>query len=344
VEEGRRAVNGAQDLNPDNTVAQVNLDCNHSLQAGDKIAMQSHESAQDRFGKWKGWEQVMNVNGPFDEPNICYQQGRVFLGGGNYRQAAEQFARVNELAPDFLPSRVLLAILCLNMQHADQALKLVSDIRAHAEIFGLNRTNQYDLLQIEASAYLSQHNLAGAEATFNTALKDSPKDDVLLATAAQVYLRYGYYSNALTITEQHLKLHPDNPGLLLTQGIAWLQLTNYAEAIPRLSRVVDMDTNSLVTPQLHYLAQTYRAFAYLQSGQLNAAQRDYESLQRVSPTGPDAFKAYYGLAEVALRKQDTNTAIRNLHSCLANSPTNSPESLVVSNRLRELLPMKFSKR
>jgi tetratricopeptide (TPR) repeat protein len=334
----------ALDLNPDNSVASVNLECNSSLQAGQRIPVVVASSAQDRFGKWKNWDQVMNVNGPFDEPNICYQQGWVFLSGGNYLQAAQQFARVNELALDFLPSRVLLALLYLRTGKPDQALKIAGEIHAHADMLGLTRTNQNDLVRIEASAHLAKNDLAAAEATFNAARADSPKDEVLLATETQVYMSYGRYSNALAVLEQQLQLHPDHPSLLVNQGVAWLQLTNYAQAIPSLTRVVEMETNGPATPQLHYMALGYRAYANLQGGHLDAAQRDYEALQRAFPTGPDAFRSYYGLAEVALRKQDTNTAIRSYHSCLANAPTNSPESVVVSNRLWELAPLKFGKR
>jgi len=51
----------------------------------------------------------------------------------------------------------------------------------------------------------------------------------------------------------------------------------------------------------------YFEWGYMRAGKLEPAQRDYEILQKVFPT---AFQIYYGLAEIAWQKKDTNAAIR----------------------------------
>ena len=75
-------------MNPDNLVAQVNLECNKNLQAGRKSSVQVSKSIEDEFGKYRNWDQIIGENGPFDEPNFCYEQGRVFVRNNLYRQAA----------------------------------------------------------------------------------------------------------------------------------------------------------------------------------------------------------------------------------------------------------------
>jgi tetratricopeptide (TPR) repeat protein len=328
----------ALDLNPDNSVALANLECNRNLQAGQKMSVQPSVLIEDRFGKFKNWEPVMNVNGPFDEPSICYRQGVIFALGGNYRQAAQQYARVKELSPDDLTARLRLAHLCLFCQMPAETLKVVDEIHAQGPALGLSRTNQADLLYLEACAHLARKDVAGAEATVKTTLAQFPQDEGLLATATRAYMEYGCYSNGLALIEQQLKTRPNDPGLLLNQGFACVQLKSFDEAIAPLSRVVAMGTNSTIQMQIHYTALSYRAYAYLQDDKLDEAQHDYEVMQKAFPTGPVAVKTYLGLAEVALGKKDTNAAIRSYHLCLANSSTNSPDASFVRGRLKELKP------
>ncbi len=101
----------ALDLNPDNLVAQVNLECNKNLLAGRKSAVQVSKSVEDGFGKYRKWDDLLTENGPFDEPNFCYEQGRNFVGNNLYRQAAAQFERVTALAPDNIVARIWLGQL-----------------------------------------------------------------------------------------------------------------------------------------------------------------------------------------------------------------------------------------
>ena len=70
----------ALELNPDNVVAQVNLECNQNLQAGRKSSIHPSKAIEDAFGKFRNWVDVMAENGPFDEPNFCYAQGRAYPG------------------------------------------------------------------------------------------------------------------------------------------------------------------------------------------------------------------------------------------------------------------------
>jgi tetratricopeptide (TPR) repeat protein len=83
----------------------------------------------------------------------------------------------------------------------------------------------------------------------------------------------------------------------------------------------------------NYSALLNRAICYLRASQLEPAQRDYEILQKIFPT---AFQIYYGLAEIAWQRKDTNSAIRNYQLYLANAKTNTAEAKLVSERLKEL--------
>ena len=342
----------ALELNPDNLVAQVNLECNKDLRAARKHSVHLSKSIEDEFGKYKKWEDILGENGPFDEPNFCYEQGRVFVGNNLYRQAAAQFNRVRTLAPENLVARIWLSQLYVISGMPSQALKLVNEIHASPELRDAAHTNRTDLLFVEASAHLAQNDLQGAEAVVVASLRKYPGDQDLLAAATQVYMkygsyfdnllaakagsdtntctymRYGCYSNALTAVEQQLAIAPTNMTALVNKGYVCMQVGAFEQAIPPLTKVLAMDTNN-------YSALLNRAIAFLRSDKLDAAQRDYGVLQKAFPS---AFQIYYGLGEIAWLKKDTNAAIRNYQLYQANAPTNTTEAKLVSARLRDLKP------
>ena len=179
----------ALELNPDNIVAQVNLECNQNLRAGRKCAVQVSKSIEDEFGKYRNWDQIVGDNGPFDEPSFCYEQGRVFVRNTQYRQAAGEFARVQVLAPDNLPARIWLGQLYVVNHMPGEALKLTDQIRAQPDLLPAAETNRNELLFVEVSAHLGQNDLPGAEAAVQAAARRAPGDGGLLATATQVYLK-----------------------------------------------------------------------------------------------------------------------------------------------------------
>jgi tetratricopeptide (TPR) repeat protein len=342
----------ALEMKPDNLVAQINLECNKNLRAGQhKTSVQVPKSIEEEFGnKYRKLEDILSENGPFDEPNFCYEQGRVFVSSSLYRQAAAQFDRVIALAPENLVARIWLSQLYVLGAKPKQALELLSEVASKPEFAEAARTNRTELLFVETSAHLSQQDLRGAEAAVQTSLQRYPNDEGLLAIATQVFMKYGSYfdnllssgvdtnvslamkqgcySNALNTIEQELVLSPANTNALVNKGFACLQLGAFERAISPLTKVLALDSTN-------YPAMLNRAIAYLRSDKLDAAQSDYEVLQKAFPT---AFQIRFGLAEIAWRKKDTNAAILNYELYRANAPTNTTEAQLVNERLRELQP------
>ena len=318
----------ALDLNPDNLVAQINLECNKNLRAGRKTPVQVSKSIEDEFGKYRNWDQIVGENGPFDEPNFCFEEGRVLVSNSLYRQAAAQFDRVTTLDPDNLAARVWLAQLYVVSQMPGDALKLIEQIRAQPNLAGAARTNRTELLFVEAAAHLTQADLKGAEAAVRGAVRQYPGDQDVLATATQVFMRYGYHTNALVTLDQQLALSPTNVNTLVNKGYTCIQVGAFEDAIPPLTKALAIETNN-------YSALLNRAIAYLRANKLDSAQHDYEILQKAFPT---AFQINFGLGEVAWLKKDTNAAVRNYQLYLASAPTNTTEAKLVNDRLKELRP------
>src|SRR5437667_2543910 len=206
----------ALELNPDNVAARVSLECNKNLRAGRETTVKFSKTIEDSFGnKYRDWNQVMTENGPFDEPSYCFAQGQVYIQARLFRQAMVEFARVAALDPFHLPARLWLAQLYIMAHRPDEALHLVEEIHQKEAAFGLNRTNLNEMLFAEASAQLARKDAAAAEAAVTKALQKYPEDkqvfQVLLATSAQMYMNFGFYSNALATIGRQLQILPDNP-------------------------------------------------------------------------------------------------------------------------------------
>jgi len=320
-------------LNPDNVVAQKNRDFNRELAVERKAVVRVGPSLEDQFGSARSWDQVLLQNGPFDEPSFCFALGWAFATNGLYRQAIQQFERVRRLAPDDLLTRQWLLKLYMSAPldgafRYDRVLELIQEVRARPAVFPLTLTNRAELLFSEATARFGLGDAGGGALVLEAARAAEPTNLLFLAVAAQVYLQQGDFTNALRVINQQLEANPADPTALGNKGYVCLQLKAYDAAIPPLTRLLTLETNNLA-------AKLNRAIACLQSGHLEAAQRDYEELHRQFPT---AYQLHYGLAEIAYRQRQTNTARRYYQLYLSNAPPDSAEAAFVRQRLQQLQP------
>jgi tetratricopeptide (TPR) repeat protein len=316
----------ALELNPDNLVANVNLECNKKLQAGLQLTVQESRSVEDEFGKARTWDAVINENGPFDDPSFSFKQGRLLALNDLQHQAAQQFERVKTLVPNNLLTRMWLAQLYVVNHLPSKAMQMVEEIRANPAVFQVPSTNRTEMLFVETSAHLANGDLKGAETVVETALKKYPDDEELLDTATQVFISFKCYSNALATVEQQIKLSPTNVTALVSKGNACIWLGKYEQAIPPLTHALMVDSNNPY-------ALLDLAIAYLRCDKLDEARQVSEKLQKVFPSNP---RVNYILQEIAYRKGETNTAIRYCQIYLANAQTNTAEAKIVAERLKEL--------
>jgi tetratricopeptide (TPR) repeat protein len=322
----------ALQLSSNNVAARVNLECNENLRNHRPTAVRLTKSVTDSFGPFRTWNTVIGENGPFDEPNFCFEQGQMFVQNKLFRQALHQFARAKDLDPSHLQARLWLAQLYAMIQRPDDALQLIQEVHENEALFQIGRTNANELMFAEASAHLAKNDIQRAEAVIQKTIAKYQSDKellpVLLSSAAQTFLNYKYYSNAVEMIDRHLVIAPDNVPALVNKGYVLLQMTNYAQAISPLTRALELTNNNA--------ALLNRAIAYLRAGQLDESQQDYLRLQQEAPK---AFAVYYGLGEIAYRRKDTNSAIQFYQSYLTNVVNGSPnaeEIKFVSQRLTEL--------
>ncbi len=315
-------------LYPDNAAARINLKFNESLLSGRTPVLESARAIEDELGKYRNLQDALRDSGSFYDPTHCFGLGLIYAQTGLYRQSAQLLERVRLLIPDNAAARFWLARLELLARAPERALKLISEIKPHGAALESAGLGKLDLLQLETMALFSANRPSQAESLLLKAIQDAPNDTNVLALVVKMSTGFRQYTNALRAVQRQLALNPNDTEALVNSGFIHIQAGQFAEAVAPLTRALTLDTNN-------HTAQLNRAIAYLSSGQLEPARSDYAALKKLYPK---AYQVDYGLADVAWRKQDTNTAIRYYESYLANAPTNSEEFLTISNRLAQLKP------
>lgn len=318
-------------LFPENVMARANLAYNEKLRAGNPPPFEIIQSLEDRFGRAFGWDDALQSFGPFDEPSLCFAQGRTLVASTLYRQAAMAFDRAFKLSSNNIPSRLWLARIYSIVGSPDKALELVNEIAEHREQFRPDATNNAEIISVQASILFQKQESQRAESILESAVAAAPTDSYLLANVISVYNQNSRYSNALVNIGRQIKLNPDDATAWLNKGYVQLQMNDCTNAIAALNQCLTIETNAL--SDLHNRAQLNRALAYLRCDRIDEAKADFEVLQQQFPT---AFQIYYNLGEIALRQNDTNLAIQHYQSYLSNAIPDLPETIMIQDRLKEL--------
>jgi len=308
-------------LSPENVVARLNLEYNENYRAGRTGPLKLPDHLKEQF-----LDQMLSTFGPYDEPGLTYAQGAMFVQGRLFRQASEAFDRVRTLSPNDLGSRMWLAQFHLMAGQTNEVLAAIKEIRDARDRFTLTRTNQVDLLTLEASAHFMAGEPDTAVHLLESELKKNPNELYLLASASRLFMQQGRNSNALGVVNRQLQIAPDDATALISKSYLCINTNAFDEAIAALDRLLTLQPTN-------YPAMLNRAIAYLRSDQLDESKKDYETLQLALPK---AYPVYFGLAEIAYRRKETNAAIQHYEAYLSNAVTNSAEAQFVEKRLQEL--------
>ncbi len=352
----------AGDLNPDNVVAQVNLQFNQNFQASKPVVLYDVKTMEERLGYHRKWDQILNDLGPFDDPNYCYQLGMYFLQSspGLPHQALQQLERVETLAPGifrFAPF-IVLQLLCYIHEYpsalakADNLLAQTTDDESRSQVFDvLLAAQRYSNVLERAEAILKNsptdrlglfykgasllhlQSTDEALASLNRLTQVYTNDETLYQVFELMFAAQKY-SNVVQMTDADLKSAPDNPTLLMYNGVARLRMQSYHEALTPLSHLLQLQPTN-------YLAYLNRGIAHLKLEDLDAARPDYVAAAEIKT---NAFQAYYGLGEIAYRQKDFPDALKNYKIYLTLAPTNTEEAVLISKRVEELQGAKPGKR
>jgi tetratricopeptide (TPR) repeat protein len=317
----------ALQLNPDNVVAQINLQFNQDLSAGVRPFVDPTKTSADRLGKFDTFGAAIKEDGPFDEPSFCFLAGYTLAHDNQlYRQAVAPFYRVHELDPGYFPARSWLARIYSFNYLPDQVIDMLRAPLERPAEFAVSDEDYIDITIMAATAYFENHDPAEGKRLLDEQISRNPMNNELIVRIARYYMRNNMYTNSLAVAEHQLSLSPGDPQWLLIKGYSENELKQYDAAIASLSRVLAIQKDDAD-------ALSQRASAYMSIGNLDAARADYRALQK---TNPDSFDIADNLGVIAWRQHDTNEAIRNFQIYAAYAPTNATEYQTVTERLDEL--------
>lgn len=179
---------------------------------------------------------------------------------------------------------------------------------------------------MEAMARFSVGDVAAAETRALKLESEHPKEDLALETLTQIYLGSSRLNEALTNIQKQLQLNPNNMRALLNKAAIAIHLKDYAMAIAPLNTLLGQQPE-------HQAALMNRAIAFLQSDQLDAAERDYEALRKQMP---HYHAVYFGLGEIAYRRHQKTEALQYYEDYLKYGKKNSQEYQTIAARVQEL--------
>ncbi len=166
-----------------------------------------------------------------------------------------------------------------------------------------------------------------ASAAVADVLKRDPDHVRGLLISGTIHVQTRTYPEALAALDRVLKLEPENLEALLTKSGVLIQTKAYGQALGVLDRMLALQPNN--QPAL-----LNRAIARLQSGRLDDARRDYETLEKILP--PNQYPIQFGLGEIAYQRKDFPAAIRYYETYLKYAPQGTGEAKGVEERLKQL--------
>ena len=317
----------ALDLNPDNLAARINVIFNERGQRGETNRLDAAAvelQFRGLFARLGDWVEILDANGPVDEPTFLFRTSRLMLLAGHNRQAAAGFMRCAELAPDWMAPKVWLARGYLRLGNFAEVLTLTDQIQSSGH--PLSGAGLAELQDCRATAMRALGQTNEAAVFIEGFLSRYREQSEVLSGAADLYAQSGQREQELALLDEMLRRDPNRAGLLSRKGFVQLQLSRPDDAIVTLTKALSLAPSDAE-------ARLLRAVSYLRAGQLDPAWDDYQELLK---TGENSRNALFGLGTVAWRKHDTNSAVEFYQQFLSNAIPRSRQSRIALDRLQQL--------
>ena len=316
----------AADLNTNNLSARLNLAYNRSRTPAGPGGKAPPAPAENLPFDLMAVQSILRACGPLDTPATDYSLGILFHELGLARQAIQLMDRAVELVPDNLSPQFALAELFVHDHQGPQAEEIVRHLRQKpAHPLNASETIRLDLLA--AAALLANTNQTAADHTIQTMLRNHPADGRVLNTALEIYEQAGQLTNALALLQGALAQTPDNVPLLRRAAALQEKTGQYAAALQTLNHALQLTNN--------FSLRLDRAANLLMSGNLAAAETEYRQLKPTAPAA-ELWHLDFGLAQIALQRNDSATALTLLKTAYAEAPTGSEKQALIGRQIQQL--------
>jgi tetratricopeptide (TPR) repeat protein len=260
------------------------------------------------------WGVELQQRGRFREAGQCFDQARQLDANNSAAQINGQFN------VDYLAGRPPV------LRTAQEEETSLTEYRDWKHVAQTGLVDEPNFCNLMGQIYANAGWYRPAIAQFERFKQFFPADAITAQNLAVAYFDAKDYASARHEAGQVLQAESTNATALFIQGISCVEMNAYVQAIPPLTALVNLHTNTDA-------ARLNRAVCYLKTGQTDAARADYEW---VTQTHPDAYPAYFNLAELADESQDIKDSIKYYQLYLKYAPGNQPQVTLAEARLKAL--------
>lgn len=272
--------------------------------------------------------QILSADGPIDEPNLLATYGFGLLTAAERlpRQAWDSFYRADQLAPGQIPIQLGLIEAYLQGGQVAPARAALDRLAADPATKTATKEEQMGQQRLEIYYALSQGDLDGAEKRMKDARAQFSTDTSIIGLLTQLYIQQRRFDEAVPLLEQWRKLKPDDSVPVLRLAVIHLSREQFEPALRLLDQALGAQPDNPA-------ARLNRAVCLFRLNRLDDALRDYVALKEKFPDLP---MVHFGLAEIALRRGETNNALMSFEHYLKLAPTNTTEYSNVVTRVAGL--------
>lgn len=251
-----------------------------------------------------------------------YLRGHASLRKGDREDAADAFARTLTLTPDYLPARVWLGDVQLDLGHADAAratfaAALAQQPESAPALFGAGRAALERRAYTDAVQYLEH------------ALRVDPRATVMHYPLAVAYRGLGQADKAEGLMRTRGSAAPDlqdpilqSASIVLDSAVSYeslgmqaLRAQDWAGAIQTFRRGLEVAPND---PSLRY----WMASAMIAGGDAAGALREFQTVVRMQP---EYAKAHFSLGAIYDQQGKAADALREYQAAVRYAP-NLPDA------------------
>ena len=303
-------------------------------------------SDADRTHRYAELGHVLLAATFFDEAVLCYRhaeslqpsdatwpylRGHASLRKGDREDAAAAFERTLALKPDYLPARVWLGDVDLDLGRADAAraaygAALARDPESAAALFGAGR------------AALASRAYDEAIERMEHALRVDPLASVVHYPLAMAYRGAGHADKADALLQKRGNVAPELPDQLLQGATVVLDSAVSYEGIG-MQAIRRQDWPGAIQAFQRGLAvapgdaslRYWMASAMIASGDAAGAEREFQAIVRAQP---DFAKAHFSLGAIFDQQNKPAEALREYQEAVRYAPNLSDARLRLANSLR----------
>lgn len=316
----------ALQFNPENSAAQLNQDFNSQRTQGHVASDSGMDTGETSLPTFRTVAEAVHVFGPIDIPTYLMALGRACYDSGLYAQARSCYQRTAELAPANWLAQCWLASLNLRLGLPQDTLSALRHVRPLLEANGAYPYFATRLELLQAGALLALKQPTEASAPLEKLINDSAADPQKTINTIDSMWGKNISPEALPCLDDLVRRHPQQAAAYVLRGLVLQSLERWPEAEQDFRQAVALCPASPILRFRH-------GCVLLAAGHIPEAKPEFAAQLQLNP---QAFRAHFALAKIALHEKDEASARSEFQAFLAQADEHEPDYATASQALGRL--------